>query len=243
MKRALDLVVAASASLVLFPVIAVVLLATYLMDRGSPIYTSQRVGKGGRLFGMLKVRTMVIKADETGVHSTADDDPRITALGRILRRFKLDETPQLYNILRGDMSFVGPRPNVPSEVALYSDIERQLLSVRPGVTDFSSIVFADEADILHGSAHPDRDYNLLIRPGKSRLGLHYVRNRSLVLDLRLMCLTLIAAGAPEWTRTSVVRTLRRTGADEELVGIARRDQPLVASLPPGVTEDAWERHL
>ena len=106
-----------------------------------------------------------------------------------------------------------------------------------------SIVFADEADILHGSAHPDRDYNLLIRPGKSRLGLHYVRNRSLVLDLRLMCLTLIAAGAPEWTRTSVVRTLRRTGADEELVGIARRDQPLVASLPPGVTEDAWERHL
>ena len=170
MKRALDLVVAASASFVLFPVIVVVLLATYLMDRGSPIYTSQRVGKGGRLFWMLKVRTMVIKADETGVNSTADDDPRITALGRIIRRFKLDEVPQLYNILRGDMSIIGPRPPLPAQVETYTDEQREVFEMRPGVLSLAAVEG-------RRSLTPER-----------RLELHveYVRSWSLALDFQIL---------------------------------------------------------
>jgi len=136
------------------------------------------------------------------------------------------------------MSLVGPRPNVPTEVALYSHAERGLLAVRPGITDFASIVFSDESEILRGSKDPDRDYNLLIRPWKSRLGLHYVAVRSAPLDVRLILLTVLAAVA----RTRALRTLQqlleRTGAPAEVVCVAGRSERLRPTLPR-----AWPRQI
>ncbi len=243
MKRALDLVVAGLAVVVLSPVLGVISFLVFMSDWHSPFYRGTRVGRRGRPFRMVKFRSMRVNADKTGVMSTAGNDTRITAVGRILRRYKLDELPQLMNILRGEMSFVGPRPNVPSEVALYSTEERELLSVRPGITDLASIVFSDEGDILHGSADPDRDYNLLIRPWKSRLGLHYVRHRSLRLDVELIVLTGYAITSKARALEGVIRILQRTGADPELIRIARRQEALKPALPPGVTPELWERHL
>jgi lipopolysaccharide/colanic/teichoic acid biosynthesis glycosyltransferase len=151
--------------------------------------------------------------------------------------------PQLWNVLRGDMSFVGPRPNVPTEVALYSAVERGLLAVRPGITDFASIVFSDEGEILRGSKDPDRDYNLLIRPWKSRLGLHYVAVRSLWLDTSLILVTALALTSRTRALRGVRRLLRASGAAGEVVRVAERTERLLPTPPPGVTEADWEKHL
>ena len=124
---------------------------------------------------------MIVKADQTGVDSTAGDDKRITPIGRLVRKLKLDELSQLWNVLKGDMSLVGPRPNVPREVALYTSDENKLLEIRPGITDLSSIIFADEGDILHGAEDPDLRYHQIIRPWKSRLGLLYVKKTGFIL--------------------------------------------------------------
>jgi lipopolysaccharide/colanic/teichoic acid biosynthesis glycosyltransferase len=133
---------------------------------------------------------MVVNAERLGASSTAQDDPRITRMGRVLRASKLDEAPQLLNVLAGDMSLVGPRPQVEWAVALYTEEQQALLDVRPGMTDFASIVFANEAELLHGSRDPDRDYLATIAPEKIRLGLEYVRSRSLLLDFRIILATL-----------------------------------------------------
>jgi len=242
-KRLFDLTIALPALLLLSPLLGLVSLAICLEDRGSPLYRAERVGRDGRIFRMVKFRSMVTGADRSGVMSTAGDDARITRVGRLLRRFKLDELPQLINIVRGEMSLVGPRPNVPSEVALYSAEEQRLLSVLPGVTDFASIVFSDEGEILDGSADPDRDYNLLIRPWKSCLGLHYVDHRSFGLDLRLIALTALTLMSKQRAVRSIVRVLEWTGADRELIRVSRRSEPLKPSLPPGVTPETWESHL
>ena len=139
---------------------------------------------------MLKFRTMVVDAEKIGASSTAEDDPRITRVGAVLRRYKLDELPQLINVFRGDMSFVGPRPQVQWAVDLYTEEERDLLSVRPGITDYASLRFSNEGEILKGSADPDEAYFELIAPEKIRLGLEYVRTRSFWVDLKLIFLTI-----------------------------------------------------
>ena len=141
------------------------------------------------MFKMRKFRTMVVDADRIGGSSTPADDPRLTTIGKALRRWKIDEMPQLINVLLGEMSLVGPRPQVASDVARYTEDERRLLSVRPGVTDWASIEFRNEAEILRG--HPDADnaYDELIRPEKIRLGLAYVDQRSLWVDLQILYLT------------------------------------------------------
>nr|MDP9178948.1 sugar transferase [Gemmatimonadota bacterium] len=174
MKRALDIAAAGAGLILLSPLIAALSIAIYLQDYHSPLYVATRAGRGDRPFRMVKFRSMVIRADSSGVDSTAGDDARITRLGAFIRRFKLDELPQLWNVLRGDMSLVGPRPNVERETRLYTAEEKRLLSVRPGITDLASIVFADEGEILRGSDDPDLRYNQIIRPWKSRLGLVYV---------------------------------------------------------------------
>ena len=119
---------------------------------------------------MYKLRTMIINADSTGVDSTSSNDNRITSVGKFIRKFKIDEISQLINVLLGDMSLVGPRPNVLREILMYTDLEKELLTVKPGITDFASIVFSDEGEILSDSDDPDIDYNQLIRPGKGYLG-------------------------------------------------------------------------
>ena len=160
------------------------------LDRDGPaIYAGPRVGMSGREFRMYKFRTMVMNADRIGGPSTPDDDPRLTRTGRFLRRYKLDELPQLVNVLRGDMSFVGPRPQVPDEVAGYTPEEREILSVRPGITDWSSLRFHNEGEILAGHADPDRAYAELIRPEKMRLGLDYARRGTFRDDIDILMKT------------------------------------------------------
>ena len=156
---------------------------------GPAIYAGRRVGLGGRDFRMYKFRTMVTNADRVGGPSTPDDDPRLTRTGRFLRRYKLDELPQLVNVLKGDMSFVGPRPQVAEEVAGYTAEERELLSVRPGITDWASLRFHNEGEILAGHSDPDRAYAELIRPEKMRLGLEYVRRGTFRDDMGILVKT------------------------------------------------------
>jgi lipopolysaccharide/colanic/teichoic acid biosynthesis glycosyltransferase len=162
------------------------------LDRDGPaLYAGRRVGQRGREFRMYKFRTMVTDADRVGGPNTPNDDPRLTRIGRFLRAYKLDELPQLYNVLKGDMSFVGPRPQVAGEVAGYSLEEREILNVRPGITDWSSLKFHNEGEILAGHADPDRAYAELIRPEKMRLGLEYVRRGTFRDDLRIIAQTVL----------------------------------------------------
>jgi lipopolysaccharide/colanic/teichoic acid biosynthesis glycosyltransferase len=160
------------------------------LDRDGPvIYAGRRIGLDGREFSMYKFRTLVPNADRLGGPNTPSDDPRLTRTGRTLRRYKLDELPQLINVLKGEMSFVGPRPQVPGEVAGYTAEEREILSVRPGITDWASLRFHNEGEILSGHADPDRAYAELIRPEKMRLGLEYVRRGTFRQDIDILVKT------------------------------------------------------
>jgi lipopolysaccharide/colanic/teichoic acid biosynthesis glycosyltransferase len=200
-KRALDIAAATAGLLLLSPVLAVIAAAVTIESRGPVFYRGERIGVGGRPFRMLKFRTMVSDAERRGGTSTSDSDPRITRVGRLLRRGKLDELPQLLNVLWGEMSLVGPRPQVAHDVAKYTPAERALLSVRPGMTDYASIRFRDEGRILEGEADPDEAYIRLIRPEKIRLGLQYVESASLAVDLKILAKTVIAVfGSSEVSR-------------------------------------------
>lgn len=232
-KALLDRTAAAIGLLVLLPFFVVVAFLVWKQDGHSPLYAAVRVGQRGRPFRMIKMRSMVIDADRVGASSTAGDDPRITPVGRFIRRWKLDELSQLWNVLKGDMSLVGPRPQVQSEVATYTAEEMVLLEAKPGITDFASIVFADEAEILRGASDADLAYRRLIRPWKSRLGLFYIKNHSMWLDLQLIALTLVRIVAPGRALAGVGGVLERLGAPQELIGVARRTMPLIPCAVPG----------
>lgn len=186
LKRGVDLALAGIGLIMTSPVIGLVWWRIRREGDGPVLYRGMRAGRGGRPFEMYKFRTMVTMADKLGGSSTADDDPRITSTGRLLRRYKLDELPQLFNVLKGDMSLVGPRPQVLHEVAEYNDEERELLRVRPGITDRASIRFHNEGEILRGQPDPDAAYAELIRPEKIRLGLEYVRHGTLREDFGIL---------------------------------------------------------
>ena len=233
MKRLFDIVVSALGLVVASPVLLPVMFLIWRQDRFSPFYIAPRVGLRERLFDMIKLRSMIKNADKSGVDSTSANDRRITPVGQFVRKYKLDELTQLWNVLRGEMSLVGPRPNVKRETDLYTAEEKKLLSVRPGITDFASIVFSDEGEILAGREDPDLSYNQLIRPGKSRLGIFYVEKRSLALDIRLIWLTAVAILSKRRALDGVVATLRRMNAPAELVEISMRDKPLEPAPPPG----------
>lgn len=236
MKRALDLIVSATGLLILLPGLVLLALLIWLQDYHSPFYIAPRIGKGASPYKMVKFRSMVVRADTSGVDSTASNDSRITGLGRFIRRLKLDELPQLWNVLKGEMSLVGPRPNVKRDTDIYTAEERQLLSIRPGITDFASIVFSDEGDILAGSPDPDLRYNQLIRPWKSRLGLLYVRNQGpVVLDLRLIQLTILNGFNRPAALSRLASILEACGADRTLVEVALRRSQLQPAPPPGAT--------
>lgn len=232
MKRVMDFALALSGLLLLSPLLLAIALLIYLHDFHSPFYIAPRIGKDGKPFRMVKFRSMVVNADRSGVTSTAASDSRITPVGHFVRRCKLDEIVQLWNVLIGDMSLVGPRPNVKSGTDLYTAAERRLLSVRPGITDFASVVFADEGQILHGHADADAAYDRLIRPWKSRLGLFYIDHRSLWLDCELIAVTLTAVVSRADALHRIAQQLARLGASADLVRIARRDSALQPCLPP-----------
>ncbi len=236
MKRLLDVAASFLGLLFLSPVLVAVAIAIWLQDFRSPFYVAPRVARGGGKFRMVKFRSMVVSADKTGVNSTAGSDRRITPVGRFVRKYKFDEIVQLWNVLKGDMSLVGPRPQVLTDASMYTEQEKRMLSVRPGITDPASIVFSDEGDILQGSADPDLLYNQIIRPWKSRLALLYIDKRSLLIDVWLILLTAAAIVSRKRALKGVQRLLQRWGADPLLLRMARREEPLRLYPPPGATE-------
>ena len=195
MKRFIDIVISSTGLLAGSPFLLLFMYLVYRQDKKSPFYIAPRIGKDGKLFKMIKLRSMSVNADKTGVDSTSADDARITPIGEMIRKYKLDEFTQLFNVLIGDMSLVGPRPNVKKGgTDLYTIVENRILTIRPGITDFSSIIFSDEGNILLGKEDPDLSYNQLIRPWKSRLALVYIDHQSMVLDLKIIFYTIVLIG-------------------------------------------------
>jgi lipopolysaccharide/colanic/teichoic acid biosynthesis glycosyltransferase len=241
-KRAFDVAASAAGLILLSPVLLTLALIVWLGDYKSPFFVASRTGRGGRQYRMVKFRSMTVGADRSKVDSTAKNDPRITGVGRFMRRGKLDELPQLWNVLKGEMSLVGPRPNVKRETDIYTIEERRLLSLRPGITDLASIVFSDEGEILAGSADPDIRYNQLIRPWKSRLGLLYVdRAGGILLDLEIIWLTIASAFDRQMALKDVSRLVQELGGDPVLCAIARRSETLGPTAPPGATRIVTSR--
>ena len=236
MKRALDCTVALAGLVAASPLLLAVTVAIWLQDFESPFYIAPRMARGGGFFRMVKFRSMVVNADKSGGVSTAANDRRITSVGRFVRRYKIDEVVQLWNVLSGDMSLVGPRPQVKADSDLYTEEERRMLTVRPGITDVASIVFSDEGDILRDSADPDLLYNQIIRPWKSRLALLYIDNQSLPVDLWLIVMTVVSIVSRPLALKSIQNLLQSWQADSLLLRMAARQEPLLLFPPPGATE-------
>jgi lipopolysaccharide/colanic/teichoic acid biosynthesis glycosyltransferase len=190
LKRTFDFLSSLIGLIVISPILVTISILIKKEDRGPVFYRGARVGRFGKLFRIFKFRTMVVNAEKMGGPSTADDDPRITKMGRFIRKFKLDELPQLINVLKGEMSIVGPRPEVQMYVDMFSEGEKVILTVRPGITDWASIWNPDEGAILAGSPDPEKTYMEKIRPEKIRLQLKYVKERSLVVDMKIILKTL-----------------------------------------------------
>ena len=191
-KRAMDIAISAAALCVLWPVFLLIALAIVIDDPGPVFYRQVRVGRGGRPFRIFKFRTMVVDADKKGLSITVGRDSRITRVGAFLRKTKLDELAQLLNVLCGQMSFVGPRPEVPRYVELYTPYQRQVLLVRPGITDYASIAYRNENDRLAGADDPERMYIETIMPDKIELNMKYLREISPLTDVRLILRTVLA---------------------------------------------------
>ncbi|MFB6259058.1 MAG: sugar transferase [Flavobacteriales bacterium] len=189
MKRCFDIIASFLGLLVLSPLFIVLIVLIPLDGEGPPFFRQVRVGKEGKHFGLLKFRTMVPKAEKEG-RLTIGADPRITRIGAFLRKYKLDEFPQLINVLKGDMSLVGPRPEVPEYVAYYDEEQQKVLTVRPGLTDEASLAYLREGELLRQADDPDRVYLEEILPEKLKLNLRYVRERSMKKDLSLIWRTL-----------------------------------------------------
>lgn len=235
-KRSIDVIGAGIGLLLMTPILLVCSFMVWRQDGHSPVYMAERVGRGGQLFRMMKLRSMQVGADRSGVTATSVDDPRITPLGHFLRRYKLDELPQLWNVLKGDMSIVGPRPQVLRDVQAYTREEMGLLGVRPGITDLASIVFADEEEVLRGHDDPQAACDRLVRPWKSRLGLLYVERRSLELDFRVLWLMALHFLSRRAALVGVASVIRRQGAPPDLCRTVLRDEPLRPHLPPGLEQ-------
>ena len=191
LKRVIDILVALLGAMLLLPLLAAVAALVKLTSPGPVFFRQERIGRGGRAFFILKFRTMVKDAPRLGAQITFGDDPRITKVGRFLRKTKIDELPQLFSVLRGDMSLVGPRPEVRRYVEMFADDYADILRVRPGVTDLASIKYRDESAILGRSADPEQEYIRHVLPEKIRLAHEYVRRQSLALDLAIIGRTVL----------------------------------------------------
>ncbi|MCG3117558.1 MAG: sugar transferase [Candidatus Manganitrophus sp. SA1] len=191
MKRLFDFTIALSGLVLLSPLLIIVALVIKLESKGPVFYRGARVGRYGKPFKIYKFRSMVQDAERQGASSTAAGDMRVTRCGHFIRKFKLDEFSQLINVLVGDMSLVGPRPEVQKFVDMYTEEEKAILTVRPGITDWSSIKFHNEGEIIEASGIEDADeaYAKLIRPEKLRLQLKYVKERNLWVDIKIIITT------------------------------------------------------
>lgn len=192
-KRTFDLFLSSLGILLLSPLF-ILLAITIKIDSSGPVfYRGVRVGRNGKPFKIFKFRSMVQNAETKGASSTSNTDMRVTAIGRIIRKFKFDEFSQLINVFLGDMSIVGPRPEVQKFVNLYTVEEKQILQLRPGITDWSSIKFHNEGDIIEASGIADADeaYAKLIRPEKLRLQLKYAKEHNLWIDIKIIVSTIV----------------------------------------------------
>ncbi|HOP79113.1 MAG TPA: sugar transferase [Armatimonadota bacterium] len=189
-KRLFDLTFALPGLIVLSPLFILITLLIFMDDKGPVIFAQQRAGKNGKLFLMYKFRTMIAGAESFGRQLTVGEDKRITRTGSLLRKTKLDELPQLINVVLGNMSLVGPRPEVPKYVALYTPEQREVLKLTPGITDPASIKYRNESDILSNSSNPEQTYIEQIMPDKIRLNLEYAAHASLITDFTLILKTI-----------------------------------------------------
>jgi len=191
LKRLFDIFVSLTGLLLLLPLFFVIGLLVRFDSPGSVFYRQQRVGKNRRLFRIFKFRTMQPNSDSKGLLTVGGRDPRITRIGYFLRKYKLDELPQLLNVLIGDMSFVGPRPEVKKYVDLYTPQELQVLNVRPGITDFASLEYFSENQLLANSDDPETTYIQEIMPAKLKLSARYIEEASLLTDVKIMGRTIL----------------------------------------------------
>lgn len=190
-KRLVDLVIAIPGVIALGPVFAIAAAAVKLESHGPVLFRQERIGKDGHPFRILKFRSMVVDAEQRGPPLTSGGDPRITRVGRWLRATKVDELPQLLNVIAGEMSLVGPRPEVSKYVELYSESQRRVLVLVPGITDPASIRFSDESSLLASFADPERAYVEQIMPEKIRLNLEYAANATWRSDLQVILATVL----------------------------------------------------
>ena len=241
MKRLSDISFSLIGIIIFLPVIFIFCLLIWLQDFGNPLYVSKRIGKNFKEFNLIKLRSMVLNADKSGVESTSNNDKRITKIGSIVRNYKLDELMQLCNVLLGNMSLVGPRPNVKSEINLYTTKEKHLLSVKPGITDFASIVFSDEGDILKDKKDPDLVYNQLIRPGKGKLGIFYINNRTFFIDILIILLTVLSIFSRKISLNFLTKLLTKMNAPKDLISLASREENLVPMPPVGSNKIVLKR--
>jgi lipopolysaccharide/colanic/teichoic acid biosynthesis glycosyltransferase len=192
LKRGLDVAASAIGLLLSLPLLVLAALAVKLSSRGPVFFRQERMGRDFKPFRIFKFRTMVMDAPKLGAQITAGADPRVTAVGRFLRKSKLDELAQLINVLHGDMSLVGPRPEVPKYVEMFRDEYREILRVRPGITDPASIKYRDESATLGRASDPERAYVEQILPDKIAIARDYVARQSFLSDLTIICRTLAA---------------------------------------------------
>ena len=189
-KRLFDILASLFGILVMAIPMIIISIAIKLDSKGPVFFKQKRVKKNNKDFTILKFRTMVVDAPELGMAITVGDDPRITKVGKFLRKTKLDEFPQLFNVLVGDMSFVGPRPEVRKYVDMYSDSDKDILKIRPGITDLASIKYRDESEILDKSDNPEKTYVEEIMPNKIELNKQYIENINLLNDIKIILQTL-----------------------------------------------------
>lgn len=190
MKRLFDFFVSLIAVIILFPLFLLIAIAVAVDSRGGVFYIQQRIGKDFKPFGMFKFRTMYPDSDKKLLLTVGNRDNRITRVGFFLRKYKLDEFPQLINVLKGDMSLVGPRPEVKKYVYLYNEEQRKVLSVKPGITDLASIEYSNENEILSGHPDPEKAYIEEIMPAKLKLNLEYIAKRNFAFDVSLLLKTI-----------------------------------------------------
>lgn len=189
-KRLFDIVSAVIGLSLFLPFFLLICLLIFLTSKGGIFYRQQRVGRDNQHFGLLKFRTMKPNSDKSGQLTVGNNDTRITGIGKFLRKFKLDEIPQLINVIKGEMSIVGPRPEVRKYVDLYNKEQLKVLSVRPGLTDLASIEFINENELLGNSNDPEKEYIEVIMPQKLELNLQYINSQSFLGDIELVFRTL-----------------------------------------------------
>ncbi|HHU66210.1 sugar transferase [Streptococcus sp.] len=190
-KRIFDFIASLIGVIIISPILIVVAICIKLDSKGNILFLQKRVGKNGEPFYIYKFRTMVTDAEKLGAQITVGKDSRITKVGAVLRKYKIDELPQLFNVLKGDMSLVGPRPEVPKYVELYTEEERKVLEVRPGITDLASLRYRDENDILAKVENPEEYYINVIMKDKLKLNLEYIEKSNIIFDIYLVIKTII----------------------------------------------------